>query len=208
MTRDRRWFSSLTPVMTKDYITFGDVTPAFLAPNKSPNKSRVFSKLSRLAHFNPFRNPGRFFSPRRACRESRRPVRLAITAIPELTPVSEKPRKIRKTPSPNFPRNSPNFLNPFSIFFPYFPFFLFSFFVFFSLFSFFFFPFFPTVLLPSVEHQTATPPPGVTPTPLVLQDQRPSLLWPCLASSLAGAARQGRPRSPPGRVAPLHCSDR
>jgi hypothetical protein len=24
MTRDRRWFSSLTPVMTKEYITFGD----------------------------------------------------------------------------------------------------------------------------------------------------------------------------------------
>jgi hypothetical protein len=35
----------------------------------------------------------------------RRPVRLAITAVPELTPVSEKPRKIRKTPSPIFPRN-------------------------------------------------------------------------------------------------------
>jgi hypothetical protein len=33
---------------------------------------------------------------------SRQPVRLAITAIPELTPVSEKPRKIRKTPSPKF----------------------------------------------------------------------------------------------------------
>jgi hypothetical protein len=26
---------------------WSDVTPAFLAPNKSPNKSRVFSKLSR-----------------------------------------------------------------------------------------------------------------------------------------------------------------
>jgi hypothetical protein len=24
MTGDRRWFSSLTPVMTKEYITFGD----------------------------------------------------------------------------------------------------------------------------------------------------------------------------------------
>jgi hypothetical protein len=24
MTVDRRWFSSLTPVMTKEYITFGD----------------------------------------------------------------------------------------------------------------------------------------------------------------------------------------
>jgi hypothetical protein len=24
MTEDRRWFSSLTPVMTKEYITFGD----------------------------------------------------------------------------------------------------------------------------------------------------------------------------------------
>jgi hypothetical protein len=24
MTRDRRWFSSLTPVMTKEHITFGD----------------------------------------------------------------------------------------------------------------------------------------------------------------------------------------
>jgi hypothetical protein len=24
MTRDRRWFSSLTPVMTKEYINFGD----------------------------------------------------------------------------------------------------------------------------------------------------------------------------------------
>jgi hypothetical protein len=36
---------------------------------------------------------------------SRRPVRLAITAVPELTPISEKPRKIRKNPSPNFPRN-------------------------------------------------------------------------------------------------------
>jgi hypothetical protein len=24
MTRDRRWFSSLTLVMTKEYITFGD----------------------------------------------------------------------------------------------------------------------------------------------------------------------------------------
>jgi hypothetical protein len=24
MTRDRRWFSSLTPVMTREYITFGD----------------------------------------------------------------------------------------------------------------------------------------------------------------------------------------
>jgi hypothetical protein len=24
MTRDSRWFSSLTPVMTKEYITFGD----------------------------------------------------------------------------------------------------------------------------------------------------------------------------------------
>jgi hypothetical protein len=24
MTRDRRWFSSLTPVITKEYITFGD----------------------------------------------------------------------------------------------------------------------------------------------------------------------------------------
>jgi hypothetical protein len=24
MTRDRRWFSSLTPMMTKVYITFGD----------------------------------------------------------------------------------------------------------------------------------------------------------------------------------------
>jgi hypothetical protein len=23
-TRDRRWFSSLTPVMTKEYISFGD----------------------------------------------------------------------------------------------------------------------------------------------------------------------------------------
>jgi hypothetical protein len=42
---------------------------------------------------------------------------------------------MRKNPSPNFPRNSPNFLNPFSIFFPYFPF---SFFFFF--FFFFFFP--------------------------------------------------------------------
>jgi hypothetical protein len=29
--------------------------------------------------------------------KSRRPVRLAITTVPELTPVSEKPRKIRKT---------------------------------------------------------------------------------------------------------------
>ena len=24
MTEDRRWFSSLTPVVTKEYITFGD----------------------------------------------------------------------------------------------------------------------------------------------------------------------------------------
>jgi hypothetical protein len=24
MSRDRRWFSSLTPMMTKEYITFGD----------------------------------------------------------------------------------------------------------------------------------------------------------------------------------------
>jgi hypothetical protein len=24
MTEDRRWFSSLTPVMTKEYVTFGD----------------------------------------------------------------------------------------------------------------------------------------------------------------------------------------
>jgi hypothetical protein len=40
-------------------------------------------------------------APPRSCR----PVRLAITAIPELTLVSEKPRKIRKNPSPNFPRN-------------------------------------------------------------------------------------------------------
>jgi hypothetical protein len=36
---------------------------------------------------------------------SRRPVRLAITAVPKLTPVFEKPRKIRKNHSPNFPRN-------------------------------------------------------------------------------------------------------
>jgi hypothetical protein len=34
---------------------------------------------------------------------SRPRVRLAITAVPKLTPVSEKPRKIRKNPSPNFP---------------------------------------------------------------------------------------------------------
>jgi hypothetical protein len=78
----------------------------------------------------------------RARREFRWPVRLAITAIPELTPVSEKPRKIRKTPSPNFSRNPPNFLNPFSIFLHLFSFFLF--FLFFSLFSFLFFTsFFP-----------------------------------------------------------------
>jgi hypothetical protein len=32
MTRDRRWFSSLTPVMTKEYITFRD-----------NGKGRVFS---------------------------------------------------------------------------------------------------------------------------------------------------------------------
>jgi hypothetical protein len=32
--------------------------------------------------------------------QSRRPVRLAITAVPELTLVSEKPRKIRKKPFP------------------------------------------------------------------------------------------------------------
>jgi hypothetical protein len=36
--------------------------PVFLAPNKSPNKSRVFSKLYRWAHLTPFRNPGRFLS--------------------------------------------------------------------------------------------------------------------------------------------------
>jgi hypothetical protein len=135
---------------------------------------RVF-KTFQLSSFTPFRNPSRFFSPWRACRESRRhrlrsgrrpsrvapasrsattpgiprtprsrqPVRLAITAVPELTPVSEKPRKIHKTPSPNFYRNSPNFLNPFSIFLPLFYFFLFSFFSSFSFpFSPFSFPFF------------------------------------------------------------------
>jgi hypothetical protein len=33
------------------------VTPAFLAPNKSPNKSRVFFKTVQLSSFAPFRNP-------------------------------------------------------------------------------------------------------------------------------------------------------
>jgi hypothetical protein len=76
----------------------------------------------------------------RARREFRWPVRLAITAIPELTPVSEKPRKIRKTPSPNFSRNPPNFLNPFSIFLHLFSFFSFLPFLFpFLLFIFHFF---------------------------------------------------------------------
>jgi hypothetical protein len=50
-----------------------DVTPAFLAPNKSPNKSCVFSKLSSRAQLPPS-NPSHCpsLSPRRACRESRR----------------------------------------------------------------------------------------------------------------------------------------
>jgi hypothetical protein len=49
------------------------VTPAFLAPNKAPNKSCVFSKLSSRAQLPPS-NPSHCpsLSPRRACRESRR----------------------------------------------------------------------------------------------------------------------------------------
>jgi hypothetical protein len=99
--------------------------------------------------------PGILRTPR-----SRRLVRLAITAVPELTPVCEKPRKIRKNPSSNFPRNSPNFLNPFSIFFfPYFFFsiFRFLFFFSFSLFSFFFSPsFFSTFFLPRLGRDPQT----------------------------------------------------
>jgi hypothetical protein len=38
------------------------VTPAFLAPNKSPTKSRVFSKPFRRAHLPPFSKPDRSLS--------------------------------------------------------------------------------------------------------------------------------------------------
>jgi hypothetical protein len=48
------------------------VTPTFLAPNKPPNKSRVFSKLSRRAHLPPLSKPRSIPFPRRACRESHR----------------------------------------------------------------------------------------------------------------------------------------
>jgi hypothetical protein len=56
-----------------DYWFGYSVTPAFLAPNKPPNKSCVFSKLSSRAQLPPS-NPSRCpsLSPRRAYRESRR----------------------------------------------------------------------------------------------------------------------------------------
>jgi hypothetical protein len=56
----------------EDKIASLSVTPAFLAPNKSPNKSCVFSKLSSRAQLPPFK-PSHCpsLSPRRAYRESR-----------------------------------------------------------------------------------------------------------------------------------------
>jgi hypothetical protein len=48
------------------------VTPAFLAPNKSLINHACYQKPFPLSSFTPFRNSGRFFSPRRVCRESRR----------------------------------------------------------------------------------------------------------------------------------------
>jgi hypothetical protein len=109
-----------------------DVTPVFLAPNKSPNKSRVFPKLSSWAQLPPSNPwspsplsptahvprippappaPGpaltrAFPAPRSATvpgilrtPRSRRPVPLAITAVPKITPTPGivKPRK---NPSP------------------------------------------------------------------------------------------------------------
>jgi hypothetical protein len=52
----------------------GCVTPAFLAPNKASNKSRVISKLSSWAHLPPFETlvTASLPHPWRACRESRR----------------------------------------------------------------------------------------------------------------------------------------
>jgi hypothetical protein len=126
-------FETLPNLEDKIHFKWGRfVTPAFLAPNKSPNKSCVLSKLSSRAQLppsNPSHSPS--LSPRRACRESRRhrqhpgpaptrafptprsatvpgiprtprsrrPVRLAITAVPKITPT---PRN-HKTPQKSFP---------------------------------------------------------------------------------------------------------
>jgi hypothetical protein len=77
----------------------------------------------------------------------RQPIRLAITAVPKITPTPEI-GKPRKTLLPNFPSNFPIFPKLFPISFPFFSyFFLFSFLPFFPFFSFFslsflFLPFF------------------------------------------------------------------
>jgi hypothetical protein len=212
------------------------VTPVFLAPNKQPNKSRVFSNFPAELIY-PLSEPRLILSPRRACRKSRRhrlrsgrrpsrvapaprsattpgiprtprshrPVRLAITAVPELTPVSEKPRKIRKNPSPNFPRNSPNFLNPFSIFFPYFPFYIFIFFLFLFLFllflSTFFFP--PSSSFGGSCRDPRPRPP--TPRAISLPGPAPAPPSP-LAEPGQQARRRGTPRPAPQPARPCRPS--
>jgi hypothetical protein len=109
------------------------VTPAFLAPNKSPNKSCVFSKLSSRAQLPPSLSlpltparvprippappapgpaPTRAFPTLRSATvpgiprtpRSRRPVRLAITAVPKITPTPGN-HKTPQKPFPYFPNN-------------------------------------------------------------------------------------------------------
>jgi hypothetical protein len=58
---------------TSTNIVWYSVTPAFLALNKTPTKSRVFSKHSRRARLPPSKPRSSSLShPRRTCRESRR----------------------------------------------------------------------------------------------------------------------------------------
>jgi hypothetical protein len=138
---------------------------------------------------------------------SRRPVRLTITVVPKLTPVSEKPGK---NPQKSFftsllilPRISPNFLNPFSISYFSFFYFLLSLFFFFFLFFLILFPpsFSPRLLLPSADRAWL---------PLraraLASVQRPLPSSGCLADQLTGATRQASPapptEAPPSRVAP------
>jgi hypothetical protein len=96
---------------------------------------------------------------------SRRPARLAITAVLEITPISEKPGKTHKNPfsfSPNLPKISPNFLNPSSFLFSFLFFFPFSLFLSLS-FSYFLFPFLPfSFFLPSFPFPFFFPRPGAS----------------------------------------------
>jgi hypothetical protein len=77
----------------------GCVTPAFLALNKSPNKSRGFSKTVQLSSFalsKPWSPPPLLSHARRTCCESRQPVRLVIAAVPKIMSTPEKTENPQK----------------------------------------------------------------------------------------------------------------